>query len=54
MYTSMATIFKITPLGFADIAALLGSGLLFMLAALFYQILVPKNPGVDDTGLEIL
>ena len=54
MYTPMATIFKIIPLSFADIVVLIGSGLLFMLAALFYQALVPNNPGVDDTGLKVL
>lgn len=47
MYTPMATVFKITPLGLADIATLLGSGLLFMLAALFYQAFTRKNLGAD-------
>ena len=37
MYTPMAPVFKITPLGLADIAALLGGGLLFGLTALLYQ-----------------
>lgn len=43
MYTPMATVFKITPLGLADIATLLGSGLLFMLAAHIYQRLIRIN-----------
>lgn len=47
MYTPMATVFKITPLGFTDIATLLASGLLFILAALFYQVFIRKNHGAD-------
>ncbi len=46
MYTPLSAVFKITPLSLVDIAALLGSGLLFMLAALFYQTLARKSLGV--------
>ena len=45
MYTPLAAVFKITPLGFYDISALFGGGLLFLLVALFYQALAPKDMG---------
>ncbi len=38
MYTPLAEVFRIVPLGLVDIAALLGAGLLFGLAALLYQV----------------
>jgi Ca2+-transporting ATPase len=47
MYTPMATVFKITPLGLADITTLLGSGLLFLLAAQLYQALTRRNLGTE-------
>jgi len=50
MYTPAASVFKITPLDFTDIAVLLGSGLLFMLAALLYQVLMRGDIGADDTS----
>jgi Ca2+-transporting ATPase len=53
MYTPMATVFKITPLDLVDIAVLLGSGVLFMLVAMFYQTLTREEPGTDDTGQAI-
>jgi Ca2+-transporting ATPase len=37
MYTPLATLFKITPLPFSDLALLLAGGLLFGLGALLYQ-----------------
>ncbi len=49
MYTPMAAVFKIIPLGLADITALLGAGLLFGLSALLYQALTRKKLGINDT-----
>ena len=43
MYTPLASVFKVTPLSLPDIAALLGSGLLFGLAAMLYQTIVRKT-----------
>ena len=43
MYTPLATVFKIVPLGLADLAILLGGGLLFGLAALLYQLAARKQ-----------
>ena len=54
MYTPAAIVFKITPLSPADIATLLGSGSLFMLAALLYQTLTRKNPGTDAIRQKLL
>lgn len=42
MYTPLAIVFKITPLGLPDIAALFGGGLLFGLVALTYQTITRK------------
>ncbi len=50
MYTPLATVFKITPLGLVDVCALLGGGLLFGLASLLYQVIV-RN-GVKMTRRE--
>ena len=42
MYTPLAGVFRIVPLGLVDIAALLGGGLLFGLAALLYQVVMRR------------
>ena len=42
MYTPLAAVFKIIPLGLADLSALFGGGLLFGLAALLYQAVARK------------
>jgi len=45
MYTSLAPVFKIVPLGASELAALLGGGLLFFLTAVGYQALAGKWQG---------
>lgn len=43
MYTPLAAVFKITPLGLYDRSALFGGGLLFLMVALFYQALASRD-----------
>jgi Ca2+-transporting ATPase len=50
MYTPLAAIFKITPLGFSDLSALFACGVLFLLMALLYQVLAPKVIAVKTSG----
>jgi Ca2+-transporting ATPase len=47
MYTPLAFVFKITPLGLQDLAVLLGGGLLFGFAAILYQTATRKAPNSD-------